>query len=1185
MKRLSRWVVVMIALSPLMAKADLLFENSDFEKGTLQNWTAEGDALIVQPTKGDNSALRNRESANLQGDFYIGTFEKYDGKTGRPGQRRGDKATGTLTSVPFTIKKKFITFRLGGGAITGEVGVSLLHDGKETILGTGFASETMKQVCFDATKFVGKKVQLVIFDKAVAGWGHVNADDFRAADQPQGRLLSPMVKPDIKLKDEWSTFPLYSSVGYDQHLRPQFHFTSRMGWLNDPNGMVYYDGEWHMLFQHYAKGNGSGTKSWGNAVSNDLMHWQQLPHAINPYRNVMWKDGSPHAIWSGSGVVDVNNALGKQKGDVKTLYAIYSATHRGPEKAAFFQGAAFSTDKGRTWTKINDGKPMIEHQHDGTGGQRDPRIFYYAPGKYYVVIMMVGGKERAVRLWKSTDLMNWEVMGDIPNKAAECIDMYTVPLDGDKHNMKWVIADAGTRYEVGDFDGKQWKGSGQKDENGNPLKFDFGDSYYAAQAFNQGPVGRVVHVGWLRSKAVGYRPFIDAGMPFTQQMSVPAEITLRTTKDGIRMYRYPVKEIEKLYAKTTSLETLPAKAMNTQLATIRPELVDLTISFAPKGDVALNVRGLIIHYDDTKKEFNFTNTARVQGEKTGVLTLPKDRQRPYRDNGLRNIPAPTVEGKVKLRVLVDRASLELFANDGQAAASFVVVPDASNRTIAIEGNDALTIDSLVVNELKSAWGTPPQAVPLAPPAPKVAPKPVKPAPPTTTTMPSKHTGKKPNVIVVFVDDMGYGDIGPFGSAHKTPHLDRMAAEGMKLTDFYVSSSACTPSRAALMTGCYANRIGMGASVVFPADKRGLNPSEITIAEILKKGGYATGCFGKWHLGDHPSFMPNSQGFDVYEGIPYSNDMWGTTKKRKYPPLPWIKQNKAVAHIPDNASQAVLTDAITDATVEFIKSHKDKPFFAYVPYSAVHGPHITTEKRLAAVDGDVMTALISEIDDSMGRIMKTVKELGITDNTIVLFTNDNGGAGKTSSGPLRGAKFGPKYEGHMRVSTLAWWPGKIPAGSVSSEIMTTIDVLPTIAKLAGQPVPSDRIIDGKDVSDILLGKPDAKSPHETLYYENDGIRQGKWKLVSYRVKADRFNELYDLDADLGERNNIADKHPDRVKAMKALLEAHTDSINNNLRPAAFVENPKPLLTDAKGLPTLVEYINKSEPRRREAGFTN
>ena len=434
--------------------------------------------------------------------------------------------------------------------------------------------------------------------------------------------------------------------------------------------------------------------------------------------------------------------------------------------------------------------------------------------------------------------------------------------------------------------------------------------------------------------------------------------------------------------------------------------------------------------------------------------------------------------------------------------------------------------------------------------------------------------QKPNVVIIFIDDMGYGDIGPFGSDHPTPHLDRMAEEGIKLTDFYVSSTACTPSRSALLTGCYADRIGMGRSVVFPADERGLNPKEITIAEILKEAGYATGCFGKWHLGDQPTFMPLAQGFDEYQGIPYSNDMWVPgNPKRNYPPLPWIKGNKAVAHIPDASSQAVITDSITDAAVDFINRHKDEPFFCYVPHSAVHSPHMVTPSRLTQAKEDVMQALVGEIDSSTGRILDCIRKNGIGKDTLILFTNDNGGAGKTSSGPLRGHKFGPKYEGHMRVPTLAWWPEKIPAGTSTSEIMATIDILPTIAKLAGQPKPQDRVIDGHDISDILLGKNKAKSPHETLYYEKDGVRQGKWKLVRYKVKADRFAELYDLEKDVGEQNDLSKKYPEKVVKLTEILDTHVQKIESSIRPAGFVENPKPLLSNTKGIPTLVEYRNK------------
>ncbi|MEI6234229.1 MAG: glycoside hydrolase family 32 protein [Planctomycetota bacterium] len=499
--------------------------------------------------------------------------------------------------------------------------------------------------------------------------------------------------------DEWATFPTYERVGYDQPLRPQFHFTSRVGWINDPNGMVFYDGEWHMCFQHFAKGNASGPKSWGHAVSTDLVHWTQLPHAINPYPNVKWPQGGIHAIWSGSAVVDELNALGKEHDGIKTLFAIYTATHAGEDKkAAFFQAGAYSTDKGRTWTKINDGKPIIDHMDGFDPGQRDPCVFYHPETKSYVLIMEIGGKDAAVRLWRSTDLMHWDVLQDIPKKSAECIGMFTAAVDGDVKNMKWVITNAGTGYEVGDFDGKKWTGLGDKDNAGPPLKFEFGDSYYAAQAFNQAPDHRVVHVGWLRTGSL----FVDAGMPFTQQLSVPAEITLRTTPEGIRMFRNPVKELAALYEKTSTFENVTVEAANTKLATLSPELIDMTVTFVPGGDMTLNVRGLAIQYDAAKKEIAFTNSARVDSEKAANEKLPADKRKTIRDSGRRVIAAPEVNGKVKLRVLVDRTSLELFVNDGQSAASFVVIPDTKNRAISISGGMAM-FSSIVVNELKSSW--------------------------------------------------------------------------------------------------------------------------------------------------------------------------------------------------------------------------------------------------------------------------------------------------------------------------------------------------------------------------------------------------------------------------------------------------------------------------------------------------
>jgi len=443
------------------------------------------------------------------------------------------------------------------------------------------------------------------------------------------------------------------------------------------------------------------------------------------------------------------------------------------------------------------------------------------------------------------------------------------------------------------------------------------------------------------------------------------------------------------------------------------------------------------------------------------------------------------------------------------------------------------------------------------------------------------TASRPNIVIMFIDDMGYGDIGPFGNkVNQTPNLDRMAGEGMVLTQFYVANTACTPSRAALLTGSYAHRIGMDGTVTFPGDKRGLNPSEFTIAEMLRENGYATGCFGKWHLGDQPEFMPLAQGFDTYFGIPYSNDMWPGNKKGNpvtnrdpYEPLPVMKQDKAVAHVADEFDQSLLAEVITDEAIAFIEKNQKRPFFCYIPHAHVHKPRYARPEYLERAEGNVDRAHVEEVDDSIGRVLQTLRDLKLDHNTLVIFTSDNGPAGGMSSGPLRGAKGGKKYEGHMRVPTLAWWPETIPSGSTSKEIGVTTDLLPTLAKLTHSQAPTDRIMDGKDISDMLLGKKGARSPHQLHFYENEGIRRGDWKLVKKNSKARSKLELYDLSKDLGERKDLSGKHPEMVQELDRLLKEHASGIANNLRPAGFAKNPKPILKEAGDLPSLKKYIEK------------
>jgi len=444
---------------------------------------------------------------------------------------------------------------------------------------------------------------------------------------------------------------------------------------------------------------------------------------------------------------------------------------------------------------------------------------------------------------------------------------------------------------------------------------------------------------------------------------------------------------------------------------------------------------------------------------------------------------------------------------------------------------------------------------------------------------SPKAGAKPNFVVVFIDDMGYGDIGPFGSTiNKTPNLDRMAAEGRRLTSFYVASGVCTPSRAALMTGCYPQRVGLargsGHAVLFPGDRHGLHPDEITIAETLRLAGYATGCFGKWHLGDQPQFLPTAQGFDTYFGIPYSNDMWPGHKGWPFPDLPVLRDTEVVDIVKDMDDQATLCRRFTEAASAFIRKHKADPFFVYLPHAFVHAPRKASPKFMAE-GKTVEQAQVEEVDWSIGEILKTLRDEGLAKKTLVLFTSDNGPARMLSAGPLRGGKGSP-YEGGHREPTIVWWPGTIPAGTTCDELATSMDLHPTFAKMAGGTMPSDRVIDGKDIAPLLLGEPGAKTPDDRFFYQKGGklaaVRSEDWKLFTN-------GELYNLKNDLAESTNVASSNPKIVAKLQSVLEEFQADIAENSRPVGVDENsrtlvPRPGVEGDEGyLPTL------SLPRRR------
>jgi len=410
----------------------------------------------------------------------------------------------------------------------------------------------------------------------------------------------------------------------------------------------------------------------------------------------------------------------------------------------------------------------------------------------------------------------------------------------------------------------------------------------------------------------------------------------------------------------------------------------------------------------------------------------------------------------------------------------------------------------------------------------------------------------PNFIVIFTDDQGYQDLGCFGSTDiRTPHIDRMAEEGTRFTDFYVAAPACTPSRAALMTGCYPKRVSMNR-VLHPRHHKGLHPDEVTIADVLKGRGYATACVGKWHLGHRPGLLPTDQGFDSYFGIPYSNDMGSAPLMRD------------AAVIEQRSNQDTLTERYTDEAERFIRENRSRPFLLYLAHSMPHVPLHASERfrnrSRRGLYGDVIECL----DWSTGRLVDTVRDLGIAENTWVIYTSDNGpwltkGANGGSALPLRGAK-ATTYEGGIRVPCVVWAPGRVPAGQACAHVASTIDLLPTFARLAGTRPAADRIIDGVDISGMMTGDEGAAPPRRVLYFFNkmgtiEAVREGDWKLriaggpgKARRDKLPPRAELYDLARDISERNNVAAGHPDVIARLIDMMRVFDRTLAASARPA-------------------------------------
>jgi arylsulfatase A len=415
------------------------------------------------------------------------------------------------------------------------------------------------------------------------------------------------------------------------------------------------------------------------------------------------------------------------------------------------------------------------------------------------------------------------------------------------------------------------------------------------------------------------------------------------------------------------------------------------------------------------------------------------------------------------------------------------------------------------------------------------------------------TKRKPNFVILLADDLGYSDLSCYGSQRiRTPNLDKMASEGLRFTSFYAAAPVCTPTRAALLTGCHPVRVGLGHRVLFPYSDTGLHRDEITIADTLKKTGYRTHCIGKWHLGHHKEFLPTRQGFDSYFGIPYSNDMGNVNYKAQNfvsPPLPLMKDDEIVESGPD---QALLTRRYTEDAVRFIESSKDKPFFLYFAYHMPHTPLFASEKFKGKSQAGIYGDAVEELDWSVGEVMAALKRAGVDDDTVVLFTSDNGGVRPESNTPLRGRK-NTTWEGGMREPCIVRWPGHVRKGSFTDEMATVMDVHPTFANIAGADL--TRAVDGRDISNVLFKN--GNSPHDALFYYRDerlqAVRDRQWKIHMYEEEwtdEDRARTkgamLFDLRNDIGETTDVASKHPDIVKRLQSLAEKKRQDLGDAMQ---------------------------------------
>ena len=695
-------ILICFGVAVAAAAGEMLI--ADFEAETWGDWTVTGEAFGPGPARGRLPGQMDNVGG-YEGSRLVNSFHK------------GDDATGTLTSPAFRIERRYINFLIGGGMYPGKACINLLIDGKIVRTATGpndrpGGAEALDWYTWDVSDLAGKTARIQIVDEQKGGWGHLNIDhicqsDTRAVGEKSreiflaGKYLNLPVKTgeakrrmslivdgrtvrefEIELADNEPDFWCFLDVGgftgkqvvikinavgrnseglakitcadeivgaenlYSEKNRQQFHFSSRRGWNNDSNGLVCYEGEYHLYYQHNPYGWDWGNMHWGHAVSTDLVHWKELPIAIYPHT-------FGDLVFSGSAVVDTDNTAGFKTGGEDVIVAAYTSTGRG-------ECIAYSTDRGRTFTDY-EGNPVVKHRG------RDPKVFWYVPGKHWVMALYHEiDDKRAIAFHTSPDLKNWQYQSLIDG-FFECPEIFELPVDGDKANTRWVLYAADGDYMIGAFDGKTFTPDGGK------IRFQHGNCFYASQTYNNVAQsdGRRIQIAWGR--------IATPAMPFNQCMLFPVELTLRATDEGVRMCAVPAREVATLHKTKHQWKNHTVKPGENILKDLRSELFHIIAELEP-GDarqIGFNIRG-------TSVTFN--------AEANALACLDKE------------TPLKPVAGKIKLELLIDRNSIEIYANDGRIYMPIGKILPEENKTVGLftEGG-GLKIGSLEVYPLDSVW--------------------------------------------------------------------------------------------------------------------------------------------------------------------------------------------------------------------------------------------------------------------------------------------------------------------------------------------------------------------------------------------------------------------------------------------------------------------------------------------------